>query len=470
MANHKKKSEKQDNLDLEKLVNGADINLVRQLLLSVLEQDEDIRNIFLAFVAPKPADLDVSGDIDKLNNIVTSYADEDDFIDYDKADDFSQDIIDFIFKDVAKLLHGGKTWEAFEITQEIYRLINELDVDDSNGGLYGIYHYLLEIWYDMISEATKKERLNILEWFLKQSIKEEDIFNEELMSDMVDPFIGMDSKYDEKVLKFINKILPKLEKDAKKFNSNYALENWVHRKLNLLSRGSNEFELGQMKKKYWKLLNVRIFFTENAIHKKDYLKAISIIEEGLVIDKHYPGVIASHHEQLKELYKLTKDKKNYEKELWIVLELSADDPETTVENYYEIKKFYGKAWVQKKPLVYEKLQNSYALGPIFRAEKDYAHLLDFVKNANNLNILLHFLKDLQDKYPKEMCELLDELIKEETKKANGRSDYKKIAQYLKILQQVPGGKSQAQRTTLDLFSTYPRKIALKDELKGFLFS
>ena len=72
--------------------------------------------------------------------------------------------------------------------------------------------------------------------------------------------------------------------------------------------------------------------------------------------------------------------------------------------------------------------------------------------------------------PKEMCELLDELIKEETKKANGRSDYKKIAQYLKILQQVPGGKSQAQRTTLDLFSTYPRKIALKDELKGFLFS
>ncbi len=92
---------------------------------------------------------------------------------------------------------------------------------------------------------------------------------------------------------------------------------------------------------------IRKYYIDICIKRKDYDMAIKLLKEGMDKEKDWPGLLINYSLKLKDLYKQIGKHKLYEEELWsLVLNYKVGGD---VELYKELKSIYtDKEWMKER--------------------------------------------------------------------------------------------------------------------------
>lgn len=92
-------------------------------------------------------------------------------------------------------------------------------------------------------------------------------------------------------------------------------------------------------------------------------------------------------------------------------------------------------------------------------------LLYHTKQTGNFELVLRHAEEIKAAFPKELIQIFTEIIRVEAKTADTRPKYQQIAQKLQKLKKIPGGIVAASLLKEELLQKYPRRSAMKDELR-----
>ena len=132
-------------VQLKACVDGADVALVRRTLTDLLWQDDKARLRFMAEVQPERSPELAREVCAMVDDIVDRYM-ADGYIDYYEAGDFIDELDDILTGEVDARLERGKDREAFDISRRVFLALDEVEMDDSDGGITVIANHCQSVW------------------------------------------------------------------------------------------------------------------------------------------------------------------------------------------------------------------------------------------------------------------------------------------------------------------------------------
>lgn len=349
-----------------------------------------------------------------MQDIFDTYADYDGFMDYEVTGEFEADMTDYLATEGENLIASRNFAAAFELGQASYELLHEIDIDDSNGVMLTILTYITELWEEAMEFAPR-------------------------------------------IVKFADEKMQQIEA-GDEFAYTFVL--WLEIKLKF---AANEKEREKVYQKYWDSPNVRNFKADILWEKGKLSDVEKLLQENLVIDQADPYWLSEWHELLKILYLQMQDIPKYEGELWALLLVHNKGSESI---FLEMKNHFGaEKWLVVKEKIYQKLADSNEIEKLFALEADWRLLLDHTKQTGNFELVLRHAEEIKAAFPKELIQIFTEVIRAEAKTADTRPKYQQIAQKLQKLKKIPGGIVAASLLKEELLQKYPRRSAMKDELR-----
>lgn len=242
---------------------------------------------------------------------------------------------------------------SFDLIVHIFKRINYIDIDDSDGGMSMVTNECCDSIRTIISKAdiNLKEKLYLwLKEYIDGSLMD---FYEESIEDII-IYEFNDKEFVIKNLEFTDKKLNELEKDKDEWNYQYGASLWFKRHMDLMDiNGVSIDEKLEYCKKHWKLSEARKFCINEYCNIKDYGKAIDVLNESLNLDKEYVGLITEYKYKLKNIYMKIGDTEKYIDVLWNIIINGRD-----FKLYNELKNQYTQEeWIEKREILYSKLKN-----------------------------------------------------------------------------------------------------------------
>ena len=142
----------------------------------------------------------------------------------------------------------------------------------------------------------------------------------------------------------------------------------------------------------------------------------------------------------------------------------------TMEYYHKLKQLVpAQQW---KALLTTLLASNHklsteALARIYIEEKDFDQLLAMVSHIkyDRLNAIIRYAMYLRDTHSAELLQLLEHDIRDYADRNMGRDHYERLADALRVMRNLKGGREAAAALTADLCATYPRRRAMIDILR-----
>lgn len=339
----------------------------------------------------------------------------------DDSDGWINSFTEICFMDLNDMISYNENIENAE-KQEIYNILFEESLNSQYDEWYEWQTSYLEICLELIHTEEMKNHFKI---------------NVEKMISQKDP----NDTYGD--LYFINDLKSLLYK----LFENFTNEN----------EGS-EFLLNNLD-----IPKFRELAIQNAIDKKDYKTALSLIEEG------YETKPNLNDTWEKYKYEIYKEQNDIEKLKNLAIRLIERNK---IEYYYDLKKILGNNWKKSYENIIQKFEKNYFINPetyarILVEEKDFERLLKFVQK-NPIYINSNY-KYIIHKYPKEVNEIFFKYIKVRSKNANNRSHYKSICSEIKSYKKL--SNMIITKKIIDyLMEENKRKPAFIDELRKLKIS
>jgi len=194
--------------------------------------------------------------------------------------------------------------------------------------------------------------------------------------------------------------------------------------------------------------------------EKQYEQAIDLALDGELHDTKNHIYVREWQEFRLNLYRITENPKKF-KELAEILILDGN-----FALYLELKKRNEKKWEEYYPQLLVKLeaakkQDSSLYASILVEEKRFGQLLEYVKR--NVRSIENYAKWLVKDYSEDVYRIYQFYIRQVAKGATTRREYQGVATIIRNLVNH-GGKKEAKAIIDELYSTYPRRAALLDEL------
>jgi hypothetical protein len=199
------------------------------------------------------------------------------------------------------------------------------------------------------------------------------------------------------------------------------------------------------------------------VERKQYNKAIEILNESIQMDSSSPRLVRNYRLQLKDIYKSIGDQENYIGQLWaLVLSGSSDD----LTNYYELKSQYSAAeWLDQREVIFKQLQCKTILPLLYFEEKLYDRLLKVVIGSNGINLLQQYSKVLSKAYSVEILNKYNLEINKMAVPTTDRKRYRHLVDILKEMAKIQGGKEVVDEIASRWRFAYSNRSAMMDELR-----
>lgn len=168
---------------------------------------------------------------------------------------------------------------------------------------------------------------------------------------------------------------------------------------------------------------------------------------------------------LKDIYRRHGDTEKYFQELKQLVYVQIGDSEL----YEEYKaQFTSEEWEKEKASLFAKVK----LGDLranrwYAIEERYDLIMDNVEAASDTMNMKTYEKELKKRYPERCLTILANAANQQAKNSSKRSEYKRIAYYLRWMLSYPNGSKMAEELAETYRSEYPRRRAMLDELAGF---
>ena len=133
--------------------------------------------------------------------------------------------------------------------------------------------------------------------------------------------------------------------------------------------------------------------------------------------------------------------------------------------FQELKKQYPKdIWEKERMKILDTLPPDVPAEELYCEEKMYDRLLDIVLDAPVLELVIKYEEILKLKYPKELLKKYKTELSQMAISARGRKKYQEIAELLREMQNIKGGKKMVDSIITEWKEKYKTRTALLDEI------
>lgn len=448
---------------VEELVKGANEEDVRSFLAAVLAEDEKLLLRFHNTINKQVTKEDINNYIRQVDIIADRYLGRNNFISYYEANGFISELEEIIDEDLSLMIDNGNYLSAFELMNYIFVLIGNINMDDSDGGTGMLANKIYQLWLELLAVVSSEEKRKMYDWFtshLDGSII--DYLEEYIKQIVMEEF--QEKEYEQAKIDFIEDMIAKSELKDSDWNRDYEVGKWVVKYLKMLQeKKASDEKIKEVFKRYWKSSLVRRYYVDIFMKKKEYDHVLQILDECMLLDKQYIGLVSEYSEKKKEIYLLQGNKDAYIEQLWkLVLEHEEGD----LELYRELKKQYTKdEWLVKREEIFKKLPAYAHVEKLYKEEKLYDRLLVYVLNSQGLYALQEYEKDLKNEYPEQILDKYKDEVSKMAVYASDRKNYANLVSLLRKMQQIKGGLKLVEEIAAEWRIKYRNRPAMMDELR-----
>ena len=442
-----------DSVDADTLINEASPELIREFLIKSLTYNEELKYKFIRFLESKRKKISVSDYKFHLDTLVIQYSEGEDYIDYRLSFQFFNETEELLTECTDILIAEKRYYDAYDIVRYYYSKLSITDIDD-DGNLEIFYDRCMEIFKEINKNAdidSKRRIFNDLSDMLKN--------RNNYLSDVAFDFIS--TGFEEK--EFLIKMLDDADKKIAQNKSSYESEKWILYRIKLMDKlDYTDDDIMQYGEKYPELRSIKDYLTESFIAKGNNEMAIKILEDLLKSGENTINDTERYHLKLKEIYKAQNDKKNYVRELWIILtELWI----TNIDFYLEFKSLFdADEWADVREQLYSSMKNQYMLPEYFIEEKLYDRLVSYVVTNKNIYLIEKYESYLAEDYSEFILNEYTETLNEEAEHTAKRSTYQRWADRLRHMKTLKGGKECVMEIIENWRMLYKNRYAMMQEL------
>lgn len=448
---------------VEALVDGAKEEDVRSFLVSVLAEDEKLLLRFHNTVNRQVTPEDINNYMRQVDIIADRYMGRNRFIGYYEADGFISELEEMLDEDVRRMIDNDNYLSAFEVMNHIFKLIGEVDMDDSDGDTGMLGGRIYQLWLELLDKVSPEEKKKMFEWFtvhLDGSVI--DYLEEYIEQIVMEEF--EEKEYEQVKLDFIEERIARSEHKDSEWSRDYEVSKWAVRYLELLQKkkASNE-QIKEVCKKYWNNSSVRRYYINICMKKKEYDHVLQVLDECILLDKQYRGFIIEYNKKKKEIYLLQGNRSAYIEQLWkLVLEYEAGN----LDLYRELKKQYtADEWLVKREEIFKKLPTYAHVEQLYKEEKLYDRLLIYVLNSPGLYALQEYEKVLKKEYPEQILNKYKNEVNKMAVRTSDRRNYAYLVSLLRKMKQIKGGSKLVEQIVDDWKVKYKNRPAMMEELR-----
>lgn len=440
---------------------------LRKLVKELAGSDDEIRNIILTRYAVRIDAKQMKRLKQEVDNIVYQYGDRSGFIDYRNAWEFTSALEDFLNEKVDVLIERNCCAQAFEMTNYVFEIIGNIDMDDSDGGTSQVANICYEKWETILKNCSEEEKNKMFSWFISHQASGYVI---DYMEDYMEEFLlneFQNREMLEKKLRSLDEIIEKQETSTDSgstWSARYGYQNNILKRLEIMEKlNYSEEEIKEYRKKNWKFSAVRGLEIKEKIENGDIDQAVKILQESKILDSAYAGLVAGYSEQLIALYEKQSDKEAYKNELlFYIFECSQN-------NLVHINKLKAickdSEWKQYREQILQNHNNYCIRYPLMETEGLYERMLESLKQESFIYILDQYEKTLKKKFPERVRDIYISYVHKEAARTTDRKRYKELMRYLKKINGYPGGKEKTKEIAKEWRAVYYRRSAMMDEMR-----
>ena len=448
---------------VEELVRCANEEDVRSFLAAVLAEDEKLLLRFHNIINKQVTREDINNYIRQVDIIADKYLGRNHFISYYEADGFISELEEIIDEDVRRMIDNGDYLSAFEVMNYIFVLIGDVDMDDSDGGTSMLADRIYQLWLELLVKVSLEEKRKMFDWFtshLDGSVIDylEEYIEQILMGEFEE------KECEQAKLDFIEDMIARSERKDSDWSRDYGVGKWAVRYLEMLQeKKASDEQIKEVCKRYWKNSSVRRYYVDICMKKKEYDHVLQILDECILLDKQYRGLISEYSEKKKEIYLLQGNRSAYIEQLWkLVLEHEPGN----LELYRELKKQYtADEWLVKREEIFGKLPAYAHVERLYKEEKLYDRLLVYVLNCPGLYALQEYEKVLKKEYPEQILNKYKDEVSKMAVHTSDRKNYAHLVSLLRKMQQMKGGSKLVEQMAAEWKVKYRNRPAMMDELR-----
>ena len=215
-------------------------------------------------------------------------------------------------------------------------------------------------------------------------------------------------------------------------------------------------------RQHWENSPVRRYYIDLCMKAKDYDLALEALDESLVLDKEYAGLLADYADKKKEIYLLQGDQDAYVKQLWdLVLRYRPGE----LKVYKELKAQYTEEkWTQEREKIFQALPRYTDVNELYKEEGLYDRLLSSVLRSPALYQLQRYEDVLKTEYSEQLLDKYREELEKMAFRTSNRKTYQEIAGLLRRMKKIKGGSLLVGDILADWKEKYRNRPAMMDEL------
>ena len=446
----------------EKLVAQADDNAVRSFLADILADNEKLCMKFYNIVNKQHKTIDVQNYFRQVDLITRQYAGRDDFINYHDTYDYIMELEEIIDNDVRQMIDNGNYISAFEVINHIFVTVGMVDIDDSDGEIGIIGNDIYNLWSEILEKAVPDDKRTMFEWFISHTDGSIVDYAEDYIEQIITKAFN-EKEFEQDKLEFFRSMIDKSEQLERDWSREYAVGKWAVRYLNMLAQINSSDELIEKEmKKYCKNSDVRKLYIDICMQKKEYDKAIRLLDDGLKADKDSRGLVSEYSNRKKEIFLITGDKDAYITQLWsLVLKHNVGN----MDLYRELKSQYTEDdWCKLREKIFRELPQHTEIAKYYCEEKLYDRLLECVLKSYGLYMLDRYEKVLKKEYPEQLLGKYKIELDKMARITGNRKHYADMVAIMRRMKKITGGTKLVGQIAAEWCEKYRNRPAMMDEL------
>ncbi len=480
-------------INIDEMIDCLSIDDLKRILKKAIEDNEELQNVVKLVGAKYYDNLDIQIYKDIIDDILnkirleTAYNhhihsrivneyydyDDDDDDDYDDYDDYYDDDGDCNDEDNHKNLYEEVKLELYEFWNLVDSLLDNEKHELSNLIINYLYEKCL-----LLNEYTINKVATILDLCSAYVRDIYELADKETKKQIKEVWIntynkGCNIRHTETIIENIlprnellkiklSKMIELMEK-FKDWHVSLIYENALIRYTEINDElGTNESEVLEFFKKDWQLPTNRLVYIERLFLKSDFLTAVEILKESLVIDNDDERLVKKYHYKLKEAYALLEDKDNYVKQLF---RLCIKEDIGNVEVFEELKAVYTQEeWIIVREKIINAIEVDYFKVKLYENEKLYDRIIYYIECEQNYNCFFTYVNELKKHYPSDVIRIYAEIVNQYSQNSSNRETYKYIVKLLRAMTRIKGGKPIVVNIVDDFKIKYKRRTAMIEEL------
>ena len=362
-------------------------------------------------------------------------------------------------------LERGKDREAFELSCRVFLALDEVEIDDSDGGITVIADHCQSIWQAILEHADDSLRRDIFDWLMARCDGEINDYLEDYCEGTLLCCFDAPEELKEILAREQNALDRAMQRGKDEWDYNYPAERYAMNCIRLMERMCTCDEtIEDYIRRYWQLEDVRKYYIDKRRQAGDWEAVVRALEESIQLMDRRGGRAAGFHMQLKDAFAELGWKDEYRKKLWeIVTTIAPAD----LGVYHEYRDLFGpEDWPEERERIFATLPKGAGLARLYADEELYDRLLALVLEADSFNLMRAHEPELLERYPDQVLDIYAREINRAARNTAARSTYQQWVQTLQHMREMPGGDKVVTEIVAAWRVQYKRRSAMMDELNA----